>query len=280
MTAYYCAIIGTALIFITASTALADDWRIFGAQGTVQIAQKGGDPFTINNDKSPMMKVSEGSTILVKGKGKVVLVSLKSRQAFEIGENSTAQVDPTTIRALKGAVNPKSGFAPPTGKDGKMGGIVMRSTGNLRSCLKAISPINTAILALTPELRWDNRCNGLSKVNLTILSDERVVHSAEIPSVSSYRLPENILKEGSRYLWMIDGGASFDMASGVFMVTGGKERDEVLQRMKEATSVTTPEDRLAYIYFLSDRGFAEMAKEEGSRLRSAFPEASGLSELP
>jgi len=279
MKASFLIIIGMGFILLAAGTASADDWRIFGAQGTVQIAPKGADPVTINNDKSPMMKVTEGSTISVKGKGKVVVVSLKSRQGFEIGDNSTAQVDPTTIRAIKGSVSPKNSFAPPVGKEGKMGGIVMRGAGNQSGCLKALSPINTNILNPAPELRWENRCSGVSRLSLTILSDENVVHATEVLSLSSYRVPENILKEGNRYLWMVDGGANFDMSSGVFMVTGGKEREEVVQRMKEAHSATNPEDRLAYIYFLSDRGFSEMAREEADRLRSAFPEASGLSEL-
>jgi hypothetical protein len=269
-----------ALSFVTASTASADDWRIFGTNGMVQITQKRGNPTSVNNDKSLMMKVPVGSTIQVKGKGKVLLVSLKSRQAYEIGDNSTAMVEPDAIRALNGSVNPKSGFSPPTGKDGKMGGIVMRGAGNKGGCLKLFSPINTTILAVTPELRWENRCSGLSSLSLTILSDERVVHTAEVLSLSSYRVPENILKEGNRYLWMVDGGASFDMSSGVFLVAGGKEREEVLQRMKEINSASSPEERLAYIYFLTDRGFSEMAREEGRRLRAFFPEASGLSDLP
>jgi len=268
------------LILTAAGKAQADDWRIFGAHGTVQITPKGGNPAVINNEKSLMMKVANGSTIKIIGKGKVVVVSLKSRKALEIGDNSTALVAPDTIRALSGTVSPKSGFAQPTGKDGKMGGIVMRGKANQRSCIKAISPINTTIPALTPELRWENRCSGLSRVNLTILSDERVVHSAEVSTLPSYKVPENILKEGNRYLWMIDGGASFDMASGVFLVTTATEREELLQRMKDVNSSTSTEDRIAYVYFLSDRGFSEMAREEGNRLRAAFPEASALSDLP
>jgi hypothetical protein len=70
------------------------------------------------------------------------------------------------------------------------------------------------------------------------------------------------------------------MSSGVFRVTGGKEREELLQRMKEANSAASPEERIAYIYFLADRGFLDMARDEASRLRAAFPEAPGLSELP
>lgn len=276
----YFLVIWMALGLFTASVASADDWRIFGTHGTVQFTPKGGNPTTLSNDKSLMMKVPDGSTIQVKGKGKVLLVSLKSRKAFEIADNSTAMVEPDAIRALNGSVNPKSGFSPPTGKDGKMGGIVMRGVGNQSGCLKLISPVKTTILGATPELRWENRCSGLSSLSLTILSDERVVHTAEVLSLSSYRVPENILKEGNRYLWMVDGGASFDMSSGVFLVAGGKEHEEVLQRMKEINSASSPEERLAYIYFLTDRGFSEMAREEGSRLRAVFPKASGLSDLP
>jgi hypothetical protein len=280
MNVHFRIIISSLLMLMAASAASADDWRIFGAHGTVRITPKGGEPATVSKEKSLMMKIQNGSTIQVKGKGKVVLVSLKSRQAFEIGDNTTALVEPEFVRALNGSVNPKSGFAPPTRKDGKIGGIVMRGMENQTSCLKTLAPINTTILDLAPELLWENNCSSPSKVNVTILSDERVVHTAEALSGSSYKVPENILKEGRRYLWMIDEGASFDMSSGVFRVTGGKEREELLQRMKEANSAASPEERIAYIYFLADRGFLDMARDEASRLRAAFPEAPGLSELP
>ena len=226
------------------------------------------------------MKVSEGSTIQVKGKGKVVVVSLKSRSAFEIGDDSTARVETDTVRPLKGTVNPKTGYAPPAGKDGKIGGIVMRGADNQKGCLKLISPVKTKIVELTPELRWENNCSGVANLGVTILSDEQVVHSAEVRSVSSYRVPENVLKAGNRYLWMIDGGSGFDTSSGVFMVAENKEREEVTQQTKSASSTAAPEDRLAYMYFLSDRGFSELAKVELGKLRTAFPEAAGLLELP
>lgn len=280
MKLHFYSMIITGLIVISAGTVLADDWRIFGAQGTVLISSKNGEAITIKNDKSPMMRVADGSTIQVKGKGKVIVVSLKSRQGFEIGDDTTALVEPATIRSLKGSVTPRSGFAPPAGKDGKMGGIVMRGAGNQRSCLKAISPVNTNILNSNPELRWDNHCSGLSRVNLTVLSDENVVHSAEISSATSYRIPDNILKEGKRYLWMIDGGAGFDMTSGVFAVANPAEREEVQKRQQAVNDVATPEERLLLIYFLHDKGFIEMAKGEGNKLRSVFPEALGLSDLP
>ena len=280
MKSIFLALIGTGLFLIAAGTAVADDWRIFGAHGTVEMAPKGGSPVAIDNNKSLMMKVPVGSTLQIKGKGKVVIVSLTSRQAFEFTDNTQVAVDADTVRALSGSVTSKSGFAPPTGKAGKIGGIVMRGAGNQRSCLKTIYPVNTAILDPTPELRWENHCSGLPGVTLTILSDERVVHSAENVSGSSYRLPAKILADGNRYLWMIDGGASFDMASGVFALPAASVRDEILQRMKIAAAATTPEDRIGYIYFLSDRGFTEMAHEESRKLRAAFPEATALSELP
>ena len=121
------------------SIALADEWRMFGAHGMVQLTPRGGEPTIIDNDKSLMIKITNSSTIQVKGKGKVVLVSLKSRKAFEIGDNSTAIVEPDIVRALSGVVNPKSGFAQPAGKSGKIGGVVMRGAGNQGGCLKAIS---------------------------------------------------------------------------------------------------------------------------------------------
>ncbi len=279
MNARLVGIISAIVILVAASAAFADDWRVFGAHGTVQITPKGGSPAIIDNSKSPMMKVPVDATIQVKGQGKIVVVSLKSRQAYEIGGNSSAYVEANAVRALSGSVVAKSGFVKPTGKDGKMGGIVMRSIGSQGGCLKLLSPTKTTIMGLTPELRWENRCSGLSSMTLTILSDERVIHTAEVMALSHYRVPENLLKRGNRYLWMVDGGTSYDMSSSVFMVASDKEREEVVQRMKKAEAAATPEDQLAYIFFLTDKGFSEIAKEEIRKLHSLFPDASGLADL-
>ena len=54
--------------------------------------------------------------------GKVVVVSLKNRQAFEVADNSEAVVEDDRVVALKGTVTVRKGYALPKGKDGRMGG--------------------------------------------------------------------------------------------------------------------------------------------------------------
>jgi hypothetical protein len=161
-----------------------------------------------------------------------------------------------------------------------MGGIVMRGAGNTRSCLRALSPINTALLDLTPLLSWENNCDGLNQVTLTVLADERTVFTSEVTE-TSFKIPVEVLKPGNRYMWMIDGGANFDMASGVFSVLSETERSEALVRIsefnKESGDVAV---MIAYIYYLDGKGLNELTRLESEKLRKRFPNSEGLKELP
>jgi hypothetical protein len=255
-------------------------WKIFEIKGKASIVSDSGTR-VLSNEKSLFETVRKGSRVKTEAGSKVVIVSLKNRQAYEVGDNSEALVEDEQVRAIKGAVAIKQGFSLPKSSNGRIGGIVMRGVGNIRSCLKALSPLNTAILELTPELRWENNCDGLRQVTITILADDRVVHTAE-SSDTSFKIPAGIMQTGSRYMWMIDGGANYDMASGVFTILTENDRKEVAERVAEFSKADSDDvsAMIAYIYFLDGKGLNELTRLESSKMRKRFPGAEGLKELP
>lgn len=255
-------------------------WKVFEIKGKASLQTSNGTR-PLSNDKNLLETVLKGSRIKVEGVGKVVIVSLKSRQAYEIGDNSEGMVEDDQVRAIKGTVLVKKGFTLPKGSDGRLGGIVMRGAGNTRSCLKALSPVNTAIVDLSPELRWENNCDGLKQVTVTVLADERVVHSAE-SSETAFKIPVGVVQPGSRYMWLIDGGANFDMASGVFSVLPDADRKEVLEKVADYAKAGGEDiaEMIAFIYFVDGKGLSEMTRMESDKIRQRYPGAEGLKDLP
>jgi hypothetical protein len=269
------------LMLVSAPAFSADTtWKVFEIKGKVSLLTDSGAR-TLSNEKNLLETIRKGSRLKVEGSGKVVIVSLKSRQAYEIGDNSEGMVEEEQVRALKGTVSLKKGFTLPKANDGRMGGIVMRGAGNTRSCLKALSPINTAIVDLSPELRWENNCDGLKQVTITVLADERTVHTAE-SSETAFTIPAGVIKPGSRYMWLIDGGANFDMASGVFSVLPDADRKEVLEKTADyaRTGGDGIAEMIAFIYFIDGKGLNEMTRLESEKIRQRYPGAEGLKELP
>jgi hypothetical protein len=269
------------LVLLSSVSAHAVDnvWKIFEVKGIASIISDSGTR-ALSNEKSLLETVRKGSRVKTEAGGKVVVVSLKNRQAYEIGDNSDAMVEEEQVRAIKGTVAIKKGFSLPKSSDGRMGGIVMRGAGNTRSCLKALSPINTAVLDLIPVLSWENNCDGLNQVTLTLLADERTVFTSE-SSEAFFKIPADVLKPGNRYMWMVDGGANFDMASGVFSVLAEAERSEVLGKISEFNKDNGDvAAMIAYIYYLDGKGLNELTRFESAKLRKRFPDSEGLKELP
>lgn len=270
------------LLLIVAGTVYGAEktWRVFDVKGKAGLVAPDGARISLSNEKNLLQALDTGSRVKVEGKGKVVIVSLKTRMAYEIADDSEAVVEDKEVRALKGSVAAKKGYTLPKGKDGKMGGIVMRG-GNTRSCLKVVSPANTATLDLDPVFQWENACEGLRQVTVTLLSDERVVHTAESGD-SSMRIPAGVVKPGVRYMWLIDGGVNFDMASAVFTVLPEEERSEVMAQIAAAAGAG-PDDiagMIAHVYYLEGMGLAQMARQESEKIRKRYPGAAALKDLP
>jgi hypothetical protein len=269
-----------ALLLPVFAYAADNSWKVLEVKGRASLITETGTRF-LSNDKSLLETVRTGNRIKVEGSGKVVIVSLKTRQAYEVGDNSEALIEDEQVRAIKGTVAVKKGFSLPKANEGRMGGIVMRGAGNTRSCLKALSPMNTAIIDLTPELRWENNCDGLKQVTITVLADERIVQTAESGN-TSYKIPAGVLQPGNRYMWLVDGGANFDMASGVFTVLAEADRSETAGRIAEFSTVSGDDvaAMIAYIYYLDGKGLNELTRLESDKLRKRFPDSEGLKELP
>jgi hypothetical protein len=257
-----------------------NSWKVFEVKGRASLITETGTR-VLSNDKSLLETVRKGNRIKVEGSGKVVIVSLKTRQAYEVGDNSEALVEEEQVRAIRGTVAVKKGFSLPKANEGRMGGIVMRGAGNTRSCLKALSPMNTAIIELSPELRWENNCDGLKQVTITVLADERIVQTAESAD-TFFKIPAGVLQPGNRYMWLVDGGANFDMASGVFTVLAEADRSETAGRIAEFSTVSSDDvsAMIAYIYYLDGKGLNELTRLESDKLRKRFPDSEGLKELP
>jgi hypothetical protein len=268
------------LMFSVSAFAADNIWKIFEVKGKASVISDSGTR-ALSNEKSLLETIRKGSKVKTEAGGKVVVVSLKNRQAYEIGDNSEAVVEDELVRAIKGTVAIKKGFSLPKTNDGRMGGIVMRGAGNTRSCLKALTPINTAIIELTPELRWENNCDGLRQVTVTVLADDRIVHTAE-SSETFLKIPDGVMLPGSRYMWMIDGGSNFDMASGVFTILAEADRKDARERIAEYDKEKSDDvsSMIAYIYFLDGKGLNELTRLESDKMRKRFPDSEGLKELP
>ncbi len=270
-----------ALLLLTSPAFSADSsWRIFDVKGKVSLQNDSGTR-ALSNGKNLFEMVQKGSRFKVGSGGKVVIVSLKSRQAFEIGENSEGIVEADHVRAIKGAVSLKKSFALPKTNDGSMGGVVMRSGGNISSCLKPLSPSNTAVIDHSPELSWENSCDGLKQVTVTVLADERIVLTAE-SNETHFKIPDGLVQPGRKYMWLIAGGSDFDMASGVFTILPEADRKEVLEKTAAYAKVDDDDiaEMIAYLYFIAGKGLNEMARLESNKIRQRFPSAAGLKDLP
>ncbi len=283
MYGFICIMAVVVQVFLATSIASAaeKDWRIFGVQGTAKLISASGAITPLTLEKNLLQPLSQGSRIKVEGRGKVVVVSIKSRLAFEILDESEALLEADQARVLKGKVIPRKGYALPKGNEGRMGGIVMRGAGNTRSCLKAVSPLNTAILELDPVLVWTNDCEVLKQVTITVLADDKTINTAET-SDTKYRIPAGILKPGNRYMWLIDGGSNFDMASGVFSIPAEPVLSEMLLKLnrKKTADIDDLVERIAFIYLLNEHGVIDTARDESALLRKLYPGSEGLKELP
>jgi hypothetical protein len=140
----------------------------------------------------------------------------------------------------------------------------------MKPCLRAISPINTALIDVTPELIWDNRCQGSKKVFVKVISGEQVVFSIETEK-SSAKLPENILSYGKEYRWIVDSLKGYDVGS--FSVHDENEVKNIKENV--AHFKTYGDDiryRLSHVFYLLNKNLNLMAKEEVKKLNAAYPE--------
>ena len=249
---------------------------IFDVQGTAEIKSSEGKTIRLKRSEHLLYAVKEGDRIKV-GKGRVVIATLKENKGYVIGENSEAIAKENRIVAVRGEVSELKGLhAPGKVSAGSMGGFVVRSA---RPCIKALSPVSTTIIDLTPELTWENRCPGDKKVTVKIISGDVVLFSGETGG-TSLKVPGNILAYGNEYRWIVDSGKINNVSGGIFSLPSEAEVKEInktiagFREHREDLSF-----RLSYVFFLIDNNLNEMAREQIRALKADFPENSNIKKM-
>lgn len=249
---------------------------IFDVHGNVEIGSHDGKVMQLKRSEHLLYPVKDGDRIKV-GEGKIVVVSMKENKGYEMLSGTEATVKGKRIVAIKGKINEVKGLQPPgEGTRGSIGGLVLRGI-SIKPCIRAVAPNNTAIIDLTPELVWENKCADSKKVYVKVISGEQVVFNTETEE-GSVKLPENVLSYGKEYRWMVDSLKAYDVGS--FSIHGENEiksiQENIAYLKNRGDDITY---RLSYVFYLLNKNLNLMAKDELKRLHAEYPENIYLQEL-
>jgi len=264
------------LLGATQARAAGQAGYVFDVQGAAELKGTDGKTIKLKRSEHLLHAVKEGDRIKV-GKGRVVIAVLKENKGYEIGDNSEGVAKEGRIVAVKGKVTELKGLhAPGKATTGSMGGFVVRS---VKPCIRALSPVSTAIMDLTPELVWENKCPGDKRVAVKIISGDNVLFSAESEG-SSLKVPGKILAYGGEYRWIVDSGKVNNVSGGVFSLPAedevkqiNKKIDDFRQRRQDLSF------RLSYVFFLVDNNLNELAREQIKALKADFPDNSYIKKM-
>lgn len=249
---------------------------IFDVQGTAQLKSAEGKTVTLKRSEHLLYAVKDGDRIKVE-KGRVVVASLKESRGYEIGDNSEGVARSGKVVAVRGKVSELQGLhAPGKTASGSMGGFVVRS---VKPCIRAVSPVSTTIIDLTPQLAWENKCPGDKKVTVKIISGDTVLFSAESGD-NSLKVPAKVLAWGNEYRWIVDSGKVNNVSGGVFSLPSQAEADEIGRKI--ASFKERREDlsfRLSYVFFLVDNNLNDLARAEVRALKTDFPDNEYLKKM-
>lgn len=243
---------------------------VFDIQGIVEIRNADSKINVLKREKDILHPIKEGDTIEVKGNGVVIIVSLAENKGYKVLSNSIAIVKNRKLVAVKGTTHSIDGLYPP--KENRLrigGGIVLREKG---PCVKAISPLNTVVLDLSPEFKWKNDCQESKKVVIKIVSKEEPVFIVESEGVS-FKVPDGLLKYNEEYRWIIESSATNDIDGGKISIP----KEAEVKRIKEGIAMYKKQShdlsqRLSYIFFLLDNELEDLAGAEIAVLKAEFPE--------
>lgn len=165
-------------------------------------------------------------------------------------------------------------------------GRVAQATLVMRSVRKpvttAVSPHNTAVLTVSPQLRWPEE-SGATRQRLTIedLATQLAVFQATVPSAPTFLLPENAgLKPGGYYRWRVvieKGGQAVAEHGGEFSVLSS-EASARLARFRPAAGAEFSR-RTLYAALLMEAGANEEARSVWQVLREERPDDASLKKL-
>lgn len=249
---------------------------IFDIQGTAQLKSADGKTIVLKRNEHLLYAIKDGDRIKVE-KGRVVVASLKESKGYEVSDNSEGIARLGKIVAVKGKIAELKGLHTP-GKTspGSMGGFVVRS---VRPCIKALSPVSTAIIDPAPKLAWENKCPGDKKVTLKIISGDTVLFSAESEG-SSLKIPEKVLAYDHEYRWIVDSGKVNNVSGGVFSLPSQAEAEDIGKKI--AAFEERKQDlsfRLSYVFFLVDNNLNDLAREQVRALKTDFPDNEYLKKM-
>lgn len=249
---------------------------IFDVQGSAQLTSAQGKKIVLKKGEHLLYAVKEGDRIKVE-KGKVVVASLKDSKGYEIGNNSEALAKPGTMVALKGSVSELKGLhAPGKAGSGSIGGFVVRGA---KPCIKALSPVSTAIISTVPTLSWENKCSGDKEVMIKIISGDSVLFSRQTRE-NSLAVPGNVLGYNKEYRWIVDSGKINNVSGGVFSIPSAEEVSELtrqIARFEESKSDIS--FHLSYVFFLIDNNLNDLARVQIKALKSEYPDNECLKKM-
>jgi len=259
---------------------------VFDLSGDVEIQSPDKPLFKLIKNKHLLYRVKEGDKISVAKNGSLLIVAFSDSKGFVLGPNTTAIVKNNEIKASKGMVTIKEGYHAPLDIPGAksknasynpIGAVIMR--GSNKPCVRLLSPVNTLILDLTPNFRWENECKSVRKYSIKILKDSKEIATFE-SNEKSFQVPVDIIKYGNSYDWLIKEDFRNSIAGSRFILPTENEanelKDMIGQYRKQANSMP---ERLSFIFFLNDNYLYEMAAQEIITLKNDFPENEYIGEM-
>lgn len=249
---------------------------IFDIQGTAQLLSADGKKITLKKGQHLLYAVKEGDKIKVE-KGKVVIASLKDNKGYEVGNNSEVVVRPGSIVAIKGSVSELKGLhAPAKAGSGSIGGFVVRG---MKPCIRALSPVSTAIISTTPTLSWENKCSGDKGVTVKIISGDSVLFSTQTRE-DSLAIPANVLGYSKEYRWIVDSGKVNNVSGGVFSIPSPEEARELNKQIAQFEERKKDISfHLSYLFFLIDNNLNDRARVEIKALKNEYPDNENLKKM-
>lgn len=257
------------ILLLHASPVAAADWLIFDIAGDVQLAQ-GRTTTSLSSSKHLLMEVSSGDNITTKGNGRVVLVSMTTNDAFEIGANAVVAVGAKDLKATKGSFKLQKGYALPKKQPRLMAGVVMRGDQS-QECLQVTKGANTAVHTLTPTLKWQNACDG-NPVHFSLFADKGLVFEQEV-SAGELALPQGLLQHGQRYVWLLETRKRDQVTAAAFRVISAEDAARVALLLDRPCCPRAEfAAQLSALFSLRDLGLVELAEERLAVLSREYPE--------
>ena len=249
---------------------------IFDIQGLAQLTNTDGKKIVLKKGEHLLYSVREGDRIRVE-KGKVVIASLKDNKGYEIGNNSEAVARSGAVVAVRGSVSELKGLhAPGKSGTGSIGGFVVRGA---RPCIRALSPVSTAIISTTPTLTWENKCSGDKEVTVKIISGDSVLFSRQTRE-NTLAVPENVLGYNGEYRWIVDSGKVNNVSGGVFSIPAAGEVRELTNEInlfeKRKKDISF---HLSYVFFLIDNNLNDLARAQIQTLKNEYPDNEYLKKM-